>query len=178
MEVPAKLKSVLADPRYWLLAFIFTLTTLFISCSGGSDTTVTITNPNAPANVGSIFLTIEDDSIAVGGITSTVTAEVFNFDGNPVPDGTTVNFAVEPIGIIPVAAATKNGIATTILTSDTIAGQYTLTATAGTAKTVAFGEFVPGLANAANTALTANPNSIPADGSQYLTRNPGSAGCV
>ena len=161
MEVPAKLRSTLVGIRYWLAALLFLATsTLLLSCSGGGSTVIVIAE-----DIGSIILTIEDDPLVAGGVDSTrVTAEVFNFDGVPVPDGTTVNFAVTPIGTVFATAYTKDGIAATMLTSDAAAGQYSLTVSAGNARQVAFGEFIPGPAAAANTSLTANPSTLPADG--------------
>ena len=119
-----------------------------------------------------IILTIEDASLVAGGVTTTrVTAEVLKFNGSPVPDGTTVNFTVTPRGHIPSSTITQNGVAVVTLTSDTTAGGYLITATAGDVGQVASGEFIPGPAAGGNTSLSANPSSMPADGTSisYIT---------
>jgi adhesin/invasin len=161
MEVPAKFKSVFVGLRYSLLAFLIVATSAFLISCGNEKKTVTI----IAEDIGSIILTIEENPLVAGGVTTTiVTAEVFKFNGEPVPNGTVVQFVVTPIGNITESVSTNNGIAIALLTSDTAAGQYKITASAGDAGQIAFGEFIPGLADNTNTSLSANPNSIPADG--------------
>lgn len=161
MEVPAKLRSALVGNRFWLFTLLLlAATTFLVSCSGG-ETTVIIVNED----IGSIVLTIDNDSLVAGGFTTTtVTAEVYKFNGEPVPDGTTVEFTITPIGTIEANKITKNGVATVLLTSDAASGEYYITATAGNVGQIAFGEFIPGPADDNNTSLSSNPNSIPADG--------------
>jgi adhesin/invasin len=161
MEVPEKLRSALVGIRYWMFALLFlAASSLLLSCNGEEKTVIVVSE-----DIGTIILTIEDDSLVAGGLATTrVSAEVFKYNDGPVPDGTTVNFTVTPVGDIPASTITQNGIATVILTSDTIAGEYYITATAGDVGQVAFGEFVPGPADGDNTTLSANPTSIPADG--------------
>ncbi len=161
MEVPEKLKSASTGISRWLVPLLFLATAIFLVSCGGTTITEDVA---VTTDVGDIILTIENEAIAVGGVTTTVTAEVFDIEGNPVPDGTTVNFTVEPIGSMPASASTSSGIARTILTSGIAAGEYTVTASAGSAKAIAVGQFIAGQASAANTTLSANPNSIDADG--------------
>jgi hypothetical protein len=163
MEVPEKFTSASKGIYFWLAALLFLATSsLLASCDGG---TTIVENGAINQEISSIILTVADDPLVAGGVaTTTVTAEVYNFDGNPVNDGTMVNFTVEPIGTIPATVQTKNGIAQALLTSDTAAGEYFITATAGNASQIAFGQFIAGAAAAANTTLSANPDSIDADG--------------
>ena len=161
MEVPEKLRSALVGIRYWMFALLFLAASSFLLSCSGEETTVIVVSED----ISTIILTIEDDSLVAGGVTTRVTAEVFKYNGDPVPDGTNVNFTVTPIGNIPATTITQNGIATVILTSDTAADEYYITATAGDVGQVAFGKFVPGPADGGNTTLSANPTSIPADGS-------------
>ena len=161
MEVPANLRSALVGFRYWLAAFLFLATATFlVSCSGEGSKVIVVN-----ADIGTIVLTIEDASLVAGGVDTTkVTAEVFKFNGDPVPDGTIVNLTITPIGNLPDSAVTKDGVAVAILTSDTAAGAYHITAKAGNIGQVASGEFIPGPAYSGNTSLSANPSSLPADG--------------
>ena len=113
MEVPAKLRSALVGIRYWLFALLFLATSSFLLSCNGEETTVIVVNED----IGTIILTIEDPSLVAGGLTTTkVIAEVFKFNGDPVPDNTTVNFTVTPIGHIPASTITQNGVAVVLLT--------------------------------------------------------------
>ena len=71
------------------------------------------------------------------GATSVVSATVLDGDGNPMPNGTTVNFSVDntALGTIVSAGTTTDGVAKATFTAGTAsAGTATITATSGVAK--------------------------------------------
>jgi hypothetical protein len=125
--------------------------------------------------VASITLTLGTNTLTANGTQSTtVIATVTNSDGNPVSDGTPVTLTLSPNGgdidsttagpQVTVTLSTSGGAAVAVLTSSTTAGQYIITATSGGVGQFEIYELVPGLANAANSTLIANPIVIPADG--------------
>jgi adhesin/invasin len=125
--------------------------------------------------VASISLTLGTTTLVANGVQSTTAiATATNTDGNPVSDGTLVTFTI-PIGggdidsstagpQLTVNVPTTGGTAVAVLTASFTAGQYVMTATSGGVGQLVLYELTPGPANAGNTTLTANPTSIPADG--------------
>jgi len=120
-----------------------------------------------------ITLTAEPDRIPADGVSSsTITAEVMDAYGSPVPSGTPVDFFTTlgrfPNGSSVYAAETpdETGVVSVSLISATTIGEAIVTAQShGVTKTAAVfftGEGAPG--NTAWITLTANPDSIPADG--------------
>ena len=145
MEVPAKLRTAMVKIRYCFVVFLILAVATLLAACGDETKTVTIIVPD----IGTIVLTIENDTLVAGGMdTTVVTAEVYNFNGDPVPDGTAVSFEVMPTGSINAETTTINGIAKTLLTSDMGAGEFYVTAKSGEVSQIAFGEFIAGPANA------------------------------
>ncbi len=83
--------------------------------------------------------------VADGTSTAAVTATVTDRFGNPVADGTLVDFALAPaLGTVsPDPAVTTNGVATAAFTAGTVTGTAVLTATAGSAVATATITLVP-----------------------------------
>lgn len=89
-----------------------------------------------------IVLTADRTSVPADGTTAiTVTAEVLDRYGNPVPDGTEVAFSTTLGALSPSACATEGGVARTALVSS-VAGTATVTAVCGTAQGSLTVEFV------------------------------------
>ncbi len=100
---------------------------------------------------------------ADGSSTSTITAVITDENGNPV-SGETVTFATALGSIDPATATTdENGVATTTLTAATTAGTATVNAIAGAASGATEVQFSAGAAG--NVAVSADPTTLPADGS-------------
>ena len=146
--------------------------TVTAEAANGTANTVNVTL--IAEQVGSIVLSLGASSLVADGQNSTlVSASVTNVQGELVVNGTTVNFATTGGDIdsatagdqLTVTATTTDGVASTILRSSTTAGQYVVTATAGSVLQLASIQFLPGPAgNVAGTTLTANPSVIDADG--------------
>lgn len=83
-----------------------------------------------------INLNVNPDSILVQG-TATVTAEVLDAQGDPVPNGTTVMFEVENLlyGGISETSVTNNGVATATFTAANEPGTATINVSSGSATT-------------------------------------------
>ncbi len=99
-----------------------------------------VSNADAPLEIvigdesaASISLTVNPASVLVGG-TATVTAEVLDDNGNPVPDGTSVAFNVNSYyGTISPSSTTQIGFATATFTAADNSGTATIYATSGSA---------------------------------------------
>jgi hypothetical protein len=94
MEIPTKLRSILAGFRYWLLALVlFASSTILISC-GGDETTV-ITD----ASAGDTSFELTYFSSVITGQTAQISAYVFSLPDGPggrrvASQGVTVNFEI------------------------------------------------------------------------------------
>ena len=106
------------------------------------------------------------------------TATVTNTNNTPVNDGTPVDVLTTGgyVSLTPVTATsttvgpvTVDGEALFYLRSSSIAGQHFVQATAGSIVAVAPVEFLPGPMDDTMSTLTANPTTIPADGSSIST---------
>nr|MBC8265220.1 Ig-like domain-containing protein [Anaerolineales bacterium] len=112
------------------------------------------------------FVSVEADPTTIGlnGQTSNIQATVRDIGGNDVADGTEVTFSTSlgVLGSDTVIKTTTNGVATAMLTSETIAGTATITATADSHSHTTQVVINPGPPD--DVAVTANPMLIPADG--------------
>lgn len=127
-----------------------------------------------PVNgIGSVALSfsVEEPTLIADGLNSTVvTATVTDLKGNPIQDGMTVLFATTGGDIDNTAAGdqnsfatyTVNGVASAVLRSGTIPGQYLVSATVAGVTQVAPITFLPGVAT--DIILTANPYVIKPSG--------------
>jgi len=116
--------------------------------------------------------------VANGQSQSTIVAAVTDSLGNPVPDGTDVTFTTtggdiddpddrESGAQTTVVTQTRNGIARAELTSPTVLGTATVTATFEAISSTTSVEFTPGPPFTVH--LTAAPTQIPADGRSKST---------
>jgi len=145
-----------------------------VTAEATNATTKTVDITLITEQVGSLELLFGTASLAADGQNSTlVSATLTNIQGNNVLDGTSVTFITTGGDIDSntagdqgrVTTSTRNGVASTILRSSTTAGQYVVTATAGSIFQLASVEFIPGpAADVAGTTLSANPTVINADG--------------
>ena len=104
--------------------------------------------------------------IADGASTSTISAQVTDANANPVV-GETVSFATTAGTIDATAVTDANGVAVATFTAGTTVGTATITATAGEASDTVDVTLIAGAA--ANMTITANPVSVPADGTTAST---------
>ncbi len=153
------------------------LATVTATCGGVTQAvTVNIVDTIIPM-VGSITLTSTLNSIPADGFSSTgITATVMDTTGTPMPQGTSVTFTITPAPP-PVLATFPNGTQTITLQTAGTTGVVTTSLIAGTAggvvQVTAESEGVTQLLNiiiddgsvaVGSIVLTANPTSIPADG--------------
>ncbi len=112
------------------------------------------------------FVSVEADPTAIGldGQTSNIQATVRDLGGNDVADGTEVTFSTSlgVLGSDTVIKTTTNGVATAMLTSETIAGTATITATANSHYHTTQVVINPDPPD--DVAVTADPMAIPANG--------------
>jgi adhesin/invasin len=127
-----------------------------------SATALVTFTPGVPAN---LSLIAAPGALQVGNL-SALTATATDQFGNPVADGTLVNFSTNLGVATPTVAATVNGVATATLSS-TVAGLATVTATVGSLNATALVTFTPG--PPANLALAAAPSTLPVDDLSTLT---------
>ncbi len=117
----------------------------------------------------SILVTAERYTILADGIDTTkITATVYDEYGNIVSSGQTVNFETDKGDVFPANSLTDSlGRATTTLTSGTISGYARITATCGSAS--GYTEVLLANTTPRYIQLSANPTSLPADGSSQST---------
>ncbi len=105
------------------------------SSSSNADSSTSASNEAATINLTSSLPA--GSSLAQGG-QATITAEVIDDNGNPVSDGTLVNFTSDR-GTISATATTRNGIALATFQAGTAGGIVAVTAASGQAtKTISF----------------------------------------
>jgi adhesin/invasin len=128
----------------------------------------------APA-VGSAGLALVASPAAIeadGRSTSTLTATVRDVHGNAVGAGVVVAWSTTDGGLASLTSQTNtSGVASTVLTSSTVAGAVVVEAKTGAAKDTATIAFTPGTPAPGNKglALVATPDSIEANGSSTST---------
>jgi uncharacterized repeat protein (TIGR01451 family) len=124
--------------------------------------------PTPTPGPATINLSAAPPAIAADGTTfTTITADVRDAGGNPVPDGTLVTFSTNLGTLSATSATTVGGIVQVQLVSSTTAGTATVSAIAGAAFNNVNVSFVPG--PAANVVLIAVPATLPADGVSVST---------
>lgn len=99
---------------------------------GKSDTqTIQISNQVAAAE---IIMAANPASVSTGG-TAVVSATVLDESGQPMPDGTLVNFEVDDptLGSVVASSTTASGVAQATFSANAASGIATITATAGSA---------------------------------------------
>jgi len=97
--------------------------------SGSVSGTVVVTYSATSGVPSAITLQASPATILAAGDTSTIIATVSDAGGNPVVDGTAVIFSTNFGTLSSSYETTLNGIATTVLTSPSVAGSATVTAT-------------------------------------------------
>jgi len=118
--------------------------------------------PTPTPGPATINLIAAPPAIAADGTTfTTITADVRDAGGNPVPDGTLVTFSTNLGTLSATSATTVGGVVQVQLVSSTT-GTATVSAIAGVAFNNVNVSFLPG--PAANVALIALPATLPADG--------------
>ncbi len=119
-------------------------TAVLTATADGASASVPITvTPGAPYT---LTLAVHPTTlVADGASTAAITAAVTDRFGNPVADGTAVDFALSPaLGVVsPDPATTTGGVATATFTAGTVTGTAVLTATAGGAVATATLTLVP-----------------------------------
>ncbi len=109
-------------------------------------------------------------SMTADGVSvTTLTADVKDEYGDPVPDGTTITFIASAGTLSSPTANTTGGIATVTLTSSTVAQIVNIIATDGPSSGGTTVTFEPG--PPASITLIADPASIVADGTSITTLN-------
>lgn len=108
-------------------------------------------------------------TVPVGGSTGTLTVTVHDCGGNPVADGTVVDFTLIPAlaAIAPDPTATTGGVATAVFTSGVTAGGAVVTAVAGGRVGTTTLTFVAGPVY--TVTLDAIPATLTANGSDTAT---------
>lgn len=131
--------------------------------TNGTSGTVNITLIGV--QIGSVTLNAGQDELIADGITNTnITATILDSSGNPIADGTTINFINNTgFGVLSAATATTTaGSASVVLTSPTQSGQTAfIKADAGSLSGNTIVSFIPGPVHRIVT--VANPQSIPDD---------------
>jgi hypothetical protein len=135
-----------------------------------------------PEFVGSVSMVVDPSTLTADGASKAqAIATVLNSDGLPVNAGTSVTFTTSggdldtdfnfsnPLTSVTTATLGDLGEAAVFLRSSTTAGQNFVTATAGGRSGAAQVNFIAGVADAGNSALTVSPTLIDADGSSTAT---------
>lgn len=133
--------------------------------AGGESDSITIQIVGDEVAVAEVNATANPSSITVGG-TAVVRAEVLDSAGDPIPDGTLVNFSVNNsvLGSVISTATTTNGIAqATFSASDTNTGSAVVTAEAGVFSDTASIEVIPAVAGSIEF-VSATPQVVVLDG--------------
>jgi hypothetical protein len=148
-----------------------TYTSITPSFALTGSTTVTI-NAAPPA---SVIVAANPTSITVLG-TATITATVKDINGNPVPDGTSVTFSLNPATTFGTlssgvsSTSSGNGTATTTFVASNTSGTVTITATAGSVSSTTSLTIIPA-AVASIQFVSANPQLIALQGSAGQTQS-------
>ncbi len=122
------------------------------------------TSSHASRGAGSIDLSANPDVIAADGQSmTTVSAQVRDRDGHAVPDGTEIRFSASQ-GSIDAVGTTSSGVARVNLTSSSIPGTSTVTATWVEGPAVAQASVVFGTGSSANL----GPKYISIEAGDYL----------
>ena len=136
------------------------------SGAAAASTSISLISPV----IGTVSISSGSTSIVANGVSTTViTANVVDTAGNPVEDGTAVNFAAtagtlevnKQGGASEATAYTVNGTASVTLTSSTSLGTSTVTVTVGGLSKSLSVNFVAG--TTASIAVSASPASLAAD---------------
>jgi len=158
--------------RPWPSATVLTNTAVITTSavdSNVANNTSWVTTTIVPGTAVTISLTVTPDSVPVGGSTALLRASARDEHGNPVPDGTPVTFTTNLGGFPTVQQrqrSTTNGDATITLTSGTIAGTATITASLEGVMASTTVTFTP--LNPFTVTVTANPDHILVDGSTSI----------
>ena len=147
--------------------------TALINAACGEDISKTVKVVYTASIPDSIMLSAEPAVLPADGVsTSQITANIVDANHNPVSDGTLVNFQTSA-GMITEADVTEAGVAHATLTSCTTPGQVTITASASRPDSgqVTSSPLLLTLTSdqAASIALSAEPDTIRADGSSTTT---------
>jgi adhesin/invasin len=147
--------------------------TALIQAACGEDISKTIKVVYTASVPDSIMLSAEPAVLPADGVsTSQITANVIDANHNPVSDGTLVSFQTSA-GMITESDVTAGGVAQAILTSCTTPGQVTITASAARPDSgeITSSPLLLTLTSdqAASIALSAEPDTIRADGSSTTT---------
>jgi uncharacterized repeat protein (TIGR01451 family) len=166
--------GTIATNRYWPSGSVITNTALIDSSTadirrGNNRRRVTFTIvPSVPATM---TLTAMPVSIPVGGDTSLLRATVRDMYGNPVANGTAVTFDTN-LGGFPTlqnrVRYTTGGVATVNLTSGSVAGTASVTATVDSITANTRVIFTP--LGSRTLTLTANPDVIPVGGATSIIK--------
>lgn len=141
--------------------------TLTINARAGSVTGNVVITILGPA---SITVTINPASISVGG-TANVSAQVLDQNGNPMPDGTQIDFEVtnSAIGTVsPTVSSTSNGIATATFTAGLIPGSVSIIVSSGLTATGSAVVTIIGATNGSIEFTSATPTVIGIQGSGQI----------
>lgn len=109
-----------------------------------------------------VTVSADPAQVPVGGAVSTIVAEVTDAWGNPVADGTQVDFAASLGTLNPISGQTQDGAVSTLLTSGMVPGVSLVTASAGGPVGSVEVTFVAG--PPASMQLAADPLAIPVGG--------------
>jgi hypothetical protein len=96
-----------------------------------ADPAVTTDVPFTAGPPSSLSLVAGASSLAVGGTSTTLSAEARDAQGRPVPDGTEIVFSTDRGTVSPERVPTQNGMAVTVFTSGIETGVATIRAQSG-----------------------------------------------
>jgi uncharacterized repeat protein (TIGR01451 family) len=128
---------------------------------GGAAQAAALVVPFVPGPPAQLVLAVGATQLPVGGVTTTVQAEVRDDRGRPVGDDTPVDLTTTLGQVTPARALTQGGRARAVLTSGTDLGMATLRAVAGGLAVTRTVMMVPG--PPATVALTTTRTSLPAN---------------
>ncbi|MGE5893549.1 MAG: hypothetical protein ACM34I_05795, partial [bacterium] len=155
-----------------MYCIIFLLSLMLSGCGDSSSDSLPSVPSGTPVTPGpggsvTVILLASDTSLVTGG-SSDLTAIVLDAAGDPVPDGTAVNFSLSSGGALgtlsSATATTTGGIATVTYTAGTSTGTETITATepgSGSSDSV--------IIHIGGVTVTANPASISTGGTSTIT---------
>ena len=106
--------------------------------------TATLAVPFTAGPPAMLHLGLQQQVLPVGGVTTTVTAEVRDERGRPVPDDTPVHFSASEGSVSPPVAPTRDGQARAVVASGLVVGPALIRAESGAAADEVELTYVPG----------------------------------
>jgi len=137
----------------------------FGNTTGGGGTGGGTTEPGDPVAT-TLTITADPTTVAIGDI-SNITVTVLDENGNPMPDGTSIELALsnDSLGTIAGSTSTINGTGSTIFSAGDTPGVVNISASAGTVT----GSVTITILGPATITLTINPATITVGGTANIS---------